>query len=262
VTNIQSVIGTTGNDTFISGNGIKEFWGSGGNDTLIGSVPSGIFFRGTFADYSSVTISLLVGFDVRAFVDGALIIDDVRVSKILLGSGDDLVRAPAFQTVDAGEGDDIVEGAPGHNILNGGAGNDTIDYSLQRSSLSVDLSTGKADGAKPMGNDDLNGFENAYAGSGDDTLIGDAIANVLRGGDGQDMLSGGAGNDTIEGGSGYDTVSFASEASPVVVDLAAGIADGASSGHDVLVGVEFAIGTTGDDHLTGTTDAGYSKLDG
>ncbi|MEI6162227.1 MAG: hypothetical protein WCP77_20530, partial [Roseococcus sp.] len=39
---------------------------------------------------------------------------------------------------------------------------------------------------------------------GDDTIIGNAQANLLRGGDGHDVIEGRAGNDTLTGGSGDD----------------------------------------------------------
>jgi Ca2+-binding RTX toxin-like protein len=42
--------------------------------------------------------------------------------------------------------------------------------------------------------------------SGDDLMIGDATANTLDGGDGNDVLSGGAGNDTLRGGAGDDVL--------------------------------------------------------
>lgn len=49
-------------------------------------------------------------------------------------------------------------------------------------------------------------IENATGGSGNDRLIGNAVANVLIGGAGNDTLSGLAGNDTLEGGEGNDTL--------------------------------------------------------
>jgi Ca2+-binding RTX toxin-like protein len=48
-------------------------------------------------------------------------------------------------------------------------------------------------------------IENATGGSGNDTLIGNAIANVLTGSSGDDLLNGGFGADTMIGGDGDDT---------------------------------------------------------
>ncbi|MGF1500970.1 MAG: M10 family metallopeptidase [Paracoccaceae bacterium] len=53
-------------------------------------------------------------------------------------------------------------------------------------------------------------IENAVAGSGNDTLWGNAADNRLSGGAGDDRLLDSAGSDTIEGGAGADTAVFAS----------------------------------------------------
>ena len=49
-------------------------------------------------------------------------------------------------------------------------------------------------------------IEQAYGGSGNDTLYGNAVANVLSGGNGNDRLFGGGGNDSLAGGAGNDTL--------------------------------------------------------
>jgi Ca2+-binding RTX toxin-like protein len=66
------------------------------------------------------------------------------------------------------------------NLLEGGAGNDTL--------------IGRG------GNDTLKGFD------GNDTLQGGDSNDILEGGAGIDTLSGSAGNDTLNGGSGNDVV--------------------------------------------------------
>ncbi len=47
-------------------------------------------------------------------------------------------------------------------------------------------------------------IEDAYGGSGADSILGSAAANLLRGNAGADSLDGGSGNDTLEGGAGND----------------------------------------------------------
>lgn len=47
-------------------------------------------------------------------------------------------------------------------------------------------------------------IENAIGGTGDDTLLGNALNNVLNGGAGNDTLTGDVGNDTLQGGVGSD----------------------------------------------------------
>lgn len=86
------------------------------------------------------------------------------------------------QTVNAGNGDDIVFGGSQGGAENGDAGNDFI--------------------AGGSGADVISG------GAGDDILSGGAGADILTGGDGRDILSGGAGADTFQfkGNFGADTI--------------------------------------------------------
>ncbi len=51
-------------------------------------------------------------------------------------------------------------------------------------------------------------IENATGGSGDDTLVGNAAANILTGNDGNDTFIGREGDDIIHGGAGSDTVRY------------------------------------------------------
>src|SRR5205814_4355454 len=48
------------------------------------------------------------------------------------------------------------------------------------------------------------GIENVIGGSGNDSLVGSPVVNVLRGGAGNDTLLGGVGNDTFDGGANDD----------------------------------------------------------
>jgi Ca2+-binding RTX toxin-like protein len=60
----------------------------------------------------------------------------------------------------------------------------------------VNLETGVATGE---GTDALFEIENICSGSGNDTLTGNSVSNVIEGGSGNDSLLGGAGNDTLTG---------------------------------------------------------------
>jgi serralysin len=50
-------------------------------------------------------------------------------------------------------------------------------------------------------------IENAFGGSGNDIIVGNAADNELRGNGGDDVLDGGDGNDILDGGMGSDTLS-------------------------------------------------------
>jgi serralysin len=117
-----------------------------------------------------------------------------------------------------------------------GGGNDTYDLSAYTTDLKLNLDAGKSSyfnvdqiavlGSKKYatGNiynallynkDTASLIENAYGGSGNDTINGNLLANVLLGNggnnkiygfDGNDLLGGGDGNNVIDGGLGNDTI--------------------------------------------------------
>lgn len=110
-----------------------------------------------------------------------------------------------------------------------GGGVDTYDLSNYTTNLSINLNPGASsvfsstqlaylgNGNYAAGNvynaylyngDTRSYIDNATGGSGNDTIIGNAIANVLNGGSGNDTITGGGGNDTIIGGAGTDTAVY------------------------------------------------------
>ena len=99
--------------------------------------------------------------------------------------------------------------------------------------------------------DTLSSIENAIGSPFNDTIIGDAGANVLDGGR--------EGSDQIFGAGGRDTVSYATSARAVLINLAGPVtADGINT--DTLSSIENAIGSAFDDTIIG--DAGPNVLDG
>lgn len=130
------------------------------------------------------------------------------------GTGNDrLEGAEGQDTLNGHAGNDILRGGLGNetDVLNGGTGIDTVDYTdltmgFQAGGLTVNLNTGTTSGSFYVGQDQLISIENANGTGGADTLIGGAGDNRLRGLAGNDRLSGSAGNDTLEGGTGRDTL--------------------------------------------------------
>jgi Ca2+-binding RTX toxin-like protein len=157
--------------------------------------------------------------------------------RLIGGLGDDFLFG--------GTGNDILVGGAGNDLLDGGEGIDTADYSSDTDGVTVDLGTGIANG-NGIGRDTLTGVENVIGGSGDDVLIGNALANVLDGGLGDDRIIAGAG-DTVIGGEGDDTI----EVQTGVGD-AAGIDGGAGRDTVTLTG-------TGTGSLT--AQSGVESLD-
>ncbi len=99
-----------------------------------------------------------------------------------------------------------------------------------------------------------------------DYLQGTSGLDLIIGGDGDDTIDGGAGNDAMGGGAGIDTLSFASItnlSSGVTVTLGddgLGTATSSVSGSDIFGEFENVLGGSGQDNITGNSEA--NVLDG
>lgn len=145
-----------------------------------------------------------------------------------------------------------IVGTPGDDVLTGTAGADEIMAGLGDDEVSAGAGNDSVDGGE--GDDMLVGED------GDDVLKGGVGDDTLLGGAGADILIGGANDDTLDGGEGIDTVDYSDNVAAVVVDLAAGAADGDDAGSDTLENIENVIGGAGNDLITG--DALANRLDG
>lgn len=89
-------------------------------------------------------------------------------------------------------------------------GKDTFDFSGFSDPQLIDLRAGDFSNVGGLTGNVAIAYgvtiENAIAGSGGDTVIGNTAANVLTGGVGEDTLYGEGGNDTLSGGAGNDTL--------------------------------------------------------
>lgn len=137
------------------------------------------------------------------------------------GAGDDNVQGSSQGDIlSGGEGNDTLRGKEGDDALNGGNGADLIDGGtgvdtafylgnmVKKQGVTVDLSLGKGYGADAEG-DTLIDVENVQGSAFDDILSGNAGDNVLEGGEGNDTLSGGGGYDALRGNEGADTYKIA-----------------------------------------------------
>ena len=118
-----------------------------------------------------------------------------------------------------GDGNDTLIGGTGVNTLNGGAGRDAASYAQAAAAVRVDLGMSSPQVTGGGGTDTLVDIEDLVGSSFDDTLIGNAAANRLFGGAGNDVLIGFTG-DILDGGAGNDTASYATATVGVTVDLA------------------------------------------
>ena len=179
----------------------SQDWGASGDtienvENLIGSAYSDILA-------AKSTGSTIHGGDGYDTIDGAAgndtLYGDEGNDSIYAGDGDD--------TVYGNEGDDVLYGQGGNNILIGGAGEDilngftgvsTASYDGSASAVTVNLDTNVNTGGDAEG-DLLYGINSIIGSSNNDSLYGNAIENIIRGG---------LGNDTITGGDGADVFKY------------------------------------------------------
>ena len=94
-------------------------------------------------------------------------------------------------------------------MIDGGSGNDTVDFSGSTAGVHVDLrvALNPIPGLGGYAQGDLiSGVENVVGSDFADMLIGDEGDNRLDGGAGDDTIYGGPGNDYITGGDGDDII--------------------------------------------------------
>ncbi|WP_421950936.1 M10 family metallopeptidase C-terminal domain-containing protein [Pelagibacterium sp.] len=178
LSNIENIVGGSGNDQLTGSGGANTLWGGKGDDVIKGWGGNDVLFGDEGNDivegmggHDTFVATLDDGDDTY---DGGLGIDTLDLSRISADVNADL-RASTVTSVQTGT--DIVRSI--ENII-GGSGNDRI------------IGTGGAnilDGGQ--GNDVLEGW------AGDDDLSGGAGNDILDGMGGKDILTGGADNDVF-----------------------------------------------------------------
>jgi subtilisin-like proprotein convertase family protein len=169
-------------------------------------------------------------------------------------------------------GDDILLGYYGSDRLDGGDGIDLASYLGSGVPVTVYLNASSSTGPEPgsWGIDYFVSIE-GFIGSGyNDTLVGNAGANILRGELGNDRLFGLDGDDTLRGGDGYDlfyggagsdTADYAD--ATVTVRAVLGInatVDTINFGRDWYFDIENLRGGSAKDFLTG--DGNANRIEG
>ena len=126
-----------------------------------------------------------------------LILGKTGNNVIQAGAGNDVIMEDGGNDIiDGGEGDDVIYSGADNDVVLGGSGGDVVFAGLGN-----DLAIGGD------GNDALfgeGGNDVIFGGAGNDLIYGDVGNDVLSGDDGNDQLYGGFGNDAIFGGAGND----------------------------------------------------------
>jgi Ca2+-binding RTX toxin-like protein len=250
VVGVNLIRGTSGADSLVGTLGPDRIEGLEGNDSLNGSAGPDLLLGGlgndrySVADDSDVIVELWgEGQDeVTSSLDFTLpgqVEDLVLTGAAVVGTGNDLANkltgTAAANQLSGQAGDDLLDGGLGADLLVGGSGDDTyvVDqagdqlvedagggFDTVRSTVSMQLAP-NFERLLLEGNAPINGsvhLSNLYWPG--ITIIGNAAANTLTGGDGNDTLDGGAGIDTMAGGRGDDT--YISDSATEVITEGAG----------------------------------------
>lgn len=266
-TGADTLFGDAGDDALDAGDGDDLLAGGAGADTLDGGGGFDI------VDYSLSPGAVLVQLASTAPGAGGDAAGDrfIDIEGAIGSAGGDILAGTAGANLLRGlGGNDSIIGGAGADTLDGGSGNDLVDYRGTAAGVNVDLAAGLVTGGDT---DSIAGFETVFGSlAGNDTLTGDAGANLLVGFGGNDVLAGGAGPDTLDGGDGIDTADFS--ASPnrpspapnlvngVVVVLGARVTTGTGSHADGdVVLTENVIGSAFNDSILGAADAAAAPVD-
>lgn len=249
--------GRDGNDTITGGLGNDALHGGDGNDTYVYNLGDGSDTISEARDssvwdqYHGTTYSF-GGTDKILFGTGIaqadLAIEMVgNTLRITLPDGETIsinhFSEQPVETLEFADGstldisnyaDQNLDGSSGDNTYFGSAGDDVID-----------------------GN---GGSDKLFGGAGDDTLSGGTGDDYIYGGGGDDHISGDYGDDNLFGGKGTDTVDFSYTVAGSTLDLANGSTSISGGGTEITKGFENAIGTGGNDIITGSD--GVNILDG
>jgi hypothetical protein len=216
--------GTVNGSTFSS---FENLTGGSGADQFVffhgGSVSGNIDGGGgtNTLDYSNLTtpVTLNLQSDTATGIGGTF----ANITNFIGGSGANTLTGPnadtvwnltglnmltvnglsfsGFQNLVGGSGADRFVFQTGGGVsgsIDGGAGNNTLDYFPYVGNITVDLALGTATGV----GGGISNVENVTGSIGNDLLVGDALPNVLVGGTGRNVIIGGGGADTVVGGGG------------------------------------------------------------
>ena len=141
-------------------------------------------------------------------VDGMLAGGIASKAQFIYG-GFNIAKGTVIENATGGAGDDILVGNAAVNrlaaadMLDGGAGNDLIEFATSFEKGLIDLEIAYGLGGDAEG-DVLQRIEGILGSDYDDTLYGSSEANTAYGNGGDDIIHMGSGDDTVYGGQGND----------------------------------------------------------
>jgi Ca2+-binding RTX toxin-like protein len=199
--------GEAGDDTLDGKGGVNHLYGGQGNDTYI--VDNDTSFIVELISQGTDTVRASVSYDIgkNDHLENVTLTGAGAISASGNAGANVLTGNAAANTLNGNDGNDTLIGGGGADSLVGGNGSDTASYENAAAGVTVSLATPNVNTGDAAG-DSYSSIENLTGSAFNDRLSGDAGANVLAGGKGDDTYVVDALSDSIveAAGEGSDTV--------------------------------------------------------
>jgi Ca2+-binding RTX toxin-like protein len=185
--------GGSGDDSLVGGEGDDYELGEGGGDRVEGEAGNDRLLGGAGAD-------VVDGGEGNDLVDGGAFL-------LIGGDGpDELIGGPDDDTLFGRRGNDRLDGGGGSDSMSGGSERDTVTYEERTNRVFVTLDDKANDGERGERDNVQTDVEIVLGGIQDDNVFGDADADMVEAGRGEDLLDGRLGRDRLGGGDAPDVV--------------------------------------------------------
>ncbi|MDD5273504.1 MAG: calcium-binding protein, partial [Methylovulum sp.] len=192
LTGIENLNGSNYNDTLAGNAGANVLNGSGGADAMAGGDGSDYYYVDNAGDVVTET-------NANAGTGGAdTVYSSLNAYTLAANVENGRIQSAGAANLTGNGLDNLLYTGVGDNVLDGGLGVDTASYLYVASAVTASLAVAGGQNTLGSGSDTLTGIENLTGGNYNDTLAGNAGANVLVGGVGFDTLTGGGGADTFD----------------------------------------------------------------
>jgi Ca2+-binding RTX toxin-like protein len=267
---VEDLYGGNGNDTLRGNDVANRLVGNAGDDSLVGNDADDSLSGGDGDDFlvgsaGSDTMSGSLGNDSLFGFDGNDTLNGDDGDDRLFGhDGDDKLNGGNGNDSLYGGQDKSISDFGGNDTMSGGLGVDTVSYLGHDGNVVIDADGVIGDDGVRVNSDIImdeqdtigSDVENLTGGNGNDTITGNAAANVLDGGPGGDRMTG-LGQ--------VDTVTYAGRANAVFASLNGVTFDddgenGGREGDRIAIDVENLTGGNGNDILIGNDLT--NRLDG
>ena len=201
----STIAGLAGNDIMLGLAGNDILTASTGNDTIDGGIGNDTYSLAATTADATVNLTTNTSSSAQTGVDTL-----IGIETVIGGAGNDrMTDGAGVSRLEGGNGNDtfVMTNDNAADVLRGGNGVDSIDYSAFVADLIVNLGgTNNVLGSGTAGNlDNINNIQNIISGAGNDSILGDNLVNTINGGGGNDSINGSGGADRLTGGTGADT---------------------------------------------------------